>query len=435
MKQHVLADDAVPLSPQRAGGKWLKRLSYSILAALATAGMQAALAAAWKTGEAYEQGDIVSHGGQEWQARWWNRNDSPGGLSGAWQVAPSEDAPAWQAANTYQSGELTHYEGRLYQARWWTRGDVPGGAHGAWRALGTGVTQRQFVLVPGGTFTMGATIAGPINYDNEFPTHPVTLSPFYLSATEVTFRQFDRYSRATGQPKISSRDLGNVELGRGENPVINIAWFDAIKYINWLNQQHGWPKAYDETSGDLLDAAGRPTTDIAQVVGFRLPTEAEWEYAARDRGQDIINAWGNGLPLIQGKPAANIADQSLKAYFEPIKGPLPEWMVIWEVNDGYPGLAPVGSLIPNSLGLYDMSGNAWEWTTDQERVFTTAAQVNPVGQSASPQRILRGASWDNGMEMHLTDRAPEWPDRSSPATGFRLARSYVAGSGSGSHGH
>ncbi|UXY15454.1 SUMF1/EgtB/PvdO family nonheme iron enzyme [Chitiniphilus purpureus] len=396
-----------------------------LLAALCAVGMQGAWAAAWQADIAYNQGDIVTYQGQEWQAKWWTKGSAPNGSAGAWQPAPPEDAASWQADRAYKAGDAVVYEGKLYQAQWWTRAQAPSPTSGAWKPLGTGVKARQFVRVPGGTFIMGATVAAPVNYPNEYPIHPVTLSPFYLSSTEVTYRQFDRYTRATGEPPASSIDLSGRELGRGQNPVVNVSWFAAIKYINWLNRQKGWPKAYDETTGDLLDAAGKPTLDVSKVIGYRLPTEAEWEYAARDRGQDIINAWGNGQPLINGKVAANIADESCKAYFEPIIGPIP--VTIWQVDDGYPRLAPVGSFVPNSLGLHDMSGNAWEWTTDRERAFTNAAQRNPVGTSDRPERILRGASWDNGTEMHITDRAPIPPEFGNQAIGFRLARSVVAG--------
>ncbi|HSC81578.1 MAG TPA: SUMF1/EgtB/PvdO family nonheme iron enzyme [Chitinolyticbacter sp.] len=416
---------ASPVQRRQFRPNGLKALGAALLLALAGS---SAWAAVWQAGTAYTQGDIVSHQGQEWQARWWTQGVAPSANAAAWQLAPAEDsAIAWQARTAYQAGQMVLHDGQLYQAQWWTRGNAPA-PQGPWNALGTGVKARQFVRVPGGTFIMGATIVGNVNYDNELPIHPVTLSPFWLSSTEVTYRQFDRYTRATNQPLLSSLDAGGMDFGRGENPAVNVSWTAAIKYINWLNQQKGWPKAYNETTGDLLDAAGQPTTDVAKVVGYRLPTEAEWEYAARDRGQDIINAWGNGAPLINGKPAANTADISLKTFFEGELGiPLPPWMVIWEVTDGYPRLAPVGSFIANSLGIYDLSGNAWEWTTDKERVYSTAAQTNPVGTGEAPGRVMRGASWDNGQEMHITDRYAGNPAESTGATGFRLARSTASG--------
>lgn len=409
-----------PAQSRTARTSGLKVLGVSLLLALAGNSW----AAAWQASAAYTQGDIVHHQGQEWLAKWWTQGEAPGANAAAWQLAPAEDtATAWQAGTAYQAGQIVLHEGKLYQAQWWTRGNTPA-PQGPWKTLGTGVKAKQFVRVPGGTFIMGATIQGNVNYENEYPIHPVTLSPFWLSSTEVTYRQFDRYTRATNQPLLSSLDAGGMDFGRGENPAVNVSWTAAIKYINWLNQQKGWPKSYNETTGDLLDAAGQATTDVAKVVGYRLPTEAEWEYAARDRGQDIINAWGNGAPLINGKPAANIADISLKSFFEGELGiPLPPWMVIWEVTDGHPRLAPVGSFIANSLGIYDLSGNAWEWTTDKERVYTTAAQTNPVGTGTAPGRVMRGASWDNGQEMHITDRYAGNPAESTGATGFRLARS------------
>ncbi|WP_432721400.1 SUMF1/EgtB/PvdO family nonheme iron enzyme [Jeongeupia wiesaeckerbachi] len=417
-----------PALPVVATSKARPNLKPLLLGVLLALGMHDAFAAAWQPAGAYKQGDVVAHQGQEWQARWWTSGDTPGAGSIAWQPAPPENAAAWQSGRAYTAGELTAFRGELYQARWWTRGETPATADGAWRALGTGVNGRQFVRVAGGTFIMGATIAGPVNYPNEYPVHPVTLSPFWLSATEVTYRQFDRYTRATGQSPLSSADLGGVDMGRGENPAVNVTWWAAIRYVNWLNQRKGWPKAYDEASGDLLDAAGRPTVDVAKVIGYRLPTEAEWEYAARDRGQDIINAWGNGAPLINGKPAANIADNDFKVYFEALfNAPLPSWVVPWEVSDGHIRLAPVGSFVPNSLGLYDMSGSAWEWTSDKERAFTTQPQTNPVGVGEAPGRIMRGASWDNGQDMHITDRYAGNPAESTPATGLRLARSVIPG--------
>ncbi|MBM3115091.1 SUMF1/EgtB/PvdO family nonheme iron enzyme [Jeongeupia naejangsanensis] len=405
------------------------RLHRLLLGVLLATGMHGALAAAWQPGAVYLQGDVVTHQGQEWQARWWTRGDTPAAGVAPWLAAPAEDAAGdWQATRAYAAGELAALGGELYQARWWTRGDAPSAGSPVWRALGTGVNGRQFVRVPGGSFVMGATIAGPVNYPNEYPVHTVTLSPYWLSATEVTYRQFDRYTRATGQAPLSSADMGGIDMGRGENPAVNVTWWAAIKYVNWLNQRKGWPRAYDETTGDLLDAAGQPTLDVAKVIGYRLPTEAEWEYAARDRGQDIVNAWGNGAPLVNGKPAANIADSSFKQYFEDLLGePLPAWLVPWPVTDGYARQAPVGSFVANSLGLYDMSGSAWEWTGDKARTYTTQAQTNPVGTGDAPGRVMRGASWDNGQDMHITDRYAGDPAESTSATGLRLARSVVAG--------
>lgn len=268
--------------------------------------------------------------------------------------------------------------------------------------------------------------------DNELPAHPVTVSTFYLNSTEVTFKEFDYYTMMMGLPKVSSLDEGQVDLGRGNRPVVNVTWFDAVKYINWLNREKGWPKAYNENTGELIDAAGNPTSDVSHVVGYRLPTEAEWEYAARNRGQDIINTWGNGEPVVHGKPAANIADSQFKDFFNPEYlaslglEPLPEGYT-WQVDDGFARLAPVGSFAPSELGLFDMSGSVWEWTNDAPRVYTEAPQINPVGDASDSRRVMRGGSWDNGPGIHLVDRPSVAHDDETyskgVATGFRLARS------------
>ncbi|XZG71645.1 SUMF1/EgtB/PvdO family nonheme iron enzyme [Chitinibacteraceae bacterium HSL-7] len=387
---------------------------------------QGAAAAVWQSAEAYQQGDVVHHQGQDWQARWWTQGEAPTAQAAAWQLAQDGEAAPWQAGAAYTAGQVAVHQGKLYRAQWWTRGNEPGHSD-AWRALGSGVRASQFVKVAGGTFIMGATVRGNVNYPNEFPVHPVTLSPFWLSKTEVTYRQFDRYTLATGQALLSSLDAGGVDFGRGELPAVNVSWVAAVRYINWLNAQKGWPASYDEASGALLDRNGQPTTDVTQVIGYRLPTEAEWEFAARDGGQDIINAWGNGEPKVRGKAAANVADRSFARYFEELGIPLPPWIIPWQSDDGYARLAPVGAFVPNGLGLFDMSGNAWEWTSDQERVYTTDAQTNPLGVSNQSGRVMRGASWDNGLDMHLTDRYAGQPDESTAATGFRLARSVNSG--------
>ncbi|WP_051279388.1 SUMF1/EgtB/PvdO family nonheme iron enzyme [Chitinilyticum aquatile] len=331
-------------------------------------------------------------------------------------------AESWQANRAYQKGETVSHDGEDWQARWWSYGEAPGAEWGPWQSAHA--ARRGMATVAGGSFMMGATIENGFNYPNETPVHPVTLSSYQIGKTEVTFADYDRYTRATGRTPASSLDIGQVEMGRGQNPVINVTWFDAIKYINWLNQQHGWPRAYDENTGALLDSAGQPTRDVGKVFGYRLPTEAEWEYAARERGRDIVNAWGNGSPLVNGKPTANVADASFMAYFGELAAGFTPWP---DYDDGHPRLAPVGSYPANALGVYDLSGNVWEWTNDGERTFTAEAQHNPLGPVDSPVRILRGASWDNTFDMHLTDRAPSAPTFSNPSIGFRLARSLPAG--------
>ncbi|HPV96005.1 MAG TPA: SUMF1/EgtB/PvdO family nonheme iron enzyme, partial [Thermotogota bacterium] len=132
------------------------------------------------------------------------------------------------------------------------------------------------ILVRGGSFQMGNTRDDIRGEKNEKPAHEVTLNyDFWIWKYEVTFSEYDVYCQRTGKSKPDDNGWGRIS-----RPVINVSWYDAIEYCNWLSEQAGIKKAYD-SQGNLLDQNGRVTTDITKVEGYRLPTEAEWEYAAR----------------------------------------------------------------------------------------------------------------------------------------------------------
>lgn len=276
----------------------------------------------------------------------------------------------------------------------------------------------NFIFIKGGTFVMGNTTNVQGNW-NEIK-HKVTLSSYYMAEAEVTFDQFDTYTTERGIDQINSKNLDGIlnyiDTGRGSKPVINVTWFDAIKYANWLSEKEGFPIAYNEKTGELLDDKGRETKDITKVRGYRLPTEAEWEYAARERGKDIVYAWGNGEPVVDGKPVANIGDETLKTI---------GWPVIWGgYTDGYSTTAPVKSFIANELGLYDMTGNVWEWCHDWFGDYVDNVK-NPIGSDSGIGRIYRGGSWFNDFwHLRNSNRYDTLPENRSSSVGFRLVRSY-----------
>ena len=172
----------------------------------------------------------------------------------------------------------------------------------------------------------------------EKPVHEVRIKPFAIGEFEVTFEEYDRYAIAQGRPLP-----GDEGWGRGRRPVINVSWYDAVAYAKWLSQQTGKP--------------------------YRLPTEAEWEYAARSGGQAKV--W------------AGTSDQAQ----------LKEYAVY-----GTDRTEPVGGKKPNGLGLYDMSGNVFEWVEDcwHENYQGASADGSAwlrVNDSDCGRRVIRGGSW------------------------------------------
>ena len=245
------------------------------------------------------------------------------------------------------------------------------------------------VLVEGGTFTMGDTWRD--GYNDEKPTHKVTFTyNFYIGKYETTFDEYDAFCEATGRSKPS--DSGG---GRGTLPVINVSWNDAIAYCNWLSEKEKLPKAYDN-NGNLLDKDGKVTTDPSKVIGYRLPTEAEWEYAARG---------GNKSKGYKYSGSDTVGDV---AWYDPNSGGMTQ---------------EVGGKAPNELGIYDMSGNVYEWCSDCYGGYSSSAQTNPYNSTAVSGRVFRGGSWFD----YATDTRVAFRNFGTPAStyydlGFRIAR-------------
>ena len=316
------------------------------------------------------------------------------------------------------------------------------------------------IYIKGGTFEMGDVFGD--GGKNERPVHQVTISDFYISKYEVTVGHFkafvaetgyatsaecpdDSAARAAIMEQFSSDDLTPQKRSElrerllrlsgagywdavkrnwiGYNPVTNwknpgigqtddhpvqaISAEDAVHYCNWLSRKAGLPVAYDPATGGILDKDGKPTSDITAVKGFRLPTEAEWEYAAREGGRKV--RFGNGKNVAKSSEINFRGDDGEYNYLDR--------------GEYYGGTRPVGSFPPNRLGLYDMSGSAWEWVSDNYAVYGSEAQVNPY-ITAGYMHILRGGRWGgDAFEARVFHRSA-WPrnDRCNNS-GFRIARS------------
>ena len=285
----------------------------------------------------------------------------------------------------------------------------------------------EMVSVPGGTFLMGDNVGD--GRSDEKPVHRVTVSDFALSKYEVTVGQFRRFVAETGYRTSAERQGGwlvwngafwehkrNASWKKpyfpqtDRDPVVMVSWFDAVQFCNWLSRREGLAPFYavdPEVTGDW------------SADGYRLPTEAEWEFAARSRGLDMEYAWGNA------GPEGNVADETLKKTF-------PAWhFEIWHgYADGHVYTAPVGSYPPNTIGLCDMSGNVWEWCADWYGSYTAEAQSDPRGPAAGVTRCLRGGGWsDEPGALRVSFRGGRLPNGRGVNSGFRpaLSRSVPAG--------
>jgi formylglycine-generating enzyme required for sulfatase activity len=226
-----------------------------------------------------------------------------------------------------------------------------------------------FAFIEGGTFTMGSENDSEASSD-EKPAHRVTVSGFCLARTEVT--------QADWESVMGS----NPSSFKGANrPVEEVSWNDAIEYCNKRSQKEGLRPVY-----------GSDGSVDRQANGYRLPTEAEWEYAARG-----------------GSTAPRYGDLDSIAWYSGNSGP--------QTHD-------VGQKRPNGYGLYDMLGNVWEWTQDWYGGYSAGSQTDPEGPASGSARVFRGGSWDGGASRaRAGSRSLDDPSNRSYYLGFRPLRS------------
>jgi formylglycine-generating enzyme required for sulfatase activity len=242
----------------------------------------------------------------------------------------------------------------------------------------------EMVLIKGGAFTMGSKQAEVGRDHDEGPASEVAVGDFYLGKYEVTFAQYDAFCDATSRKKPDDEGWG-----RGDRPAIRVTWNAAAEFCNWLSE--------------------------VTKLDYRLPTEAEWEYACR-AGTTTPFYWGESLENVHEH--ANTVDQSAKRNH-------PDWSAI-PGDDGYAETAPVGTYKPNAWGLYDMHGNVWEWCADWYDVgyYRYGPESNPQGPAEGTERVLRGGSWFNSLPyLRSASRQGFNPDYVSNGVGFRVARS------------
>jgi len=268
----------------------------------------------------------------------------------------------------------------------------------------------ETVFIPGGSFIMGSS-----DGDSTEKPHGVVISDFYMGKTEITVAQFKYFIDSTGYrtdaEKGNSSALWNSETDKWEwksgvnwkcdalgnlrpqneynHPVIHVSWNDATEYCKWLSGETG--KTY------------------------KLPTEAQWEYAAGNGRKHTKYSWGSGDP--SGKNGGNVTDESFKRIYS-------KYSIFGGYDDGYVYTAPVGKFEPNELGLYDMTGNVWEWCEDWYAAdfYKTSKQTqNPCNTTSVKYRVIRGGSWYSNPDLcRVADRSGSTPDNRRGNLGFRL---------------
>ena len=256
----------------------------------------------------------------------------------------------------------------------------------------------NMIFIQGGSFEMGDVFEE--GEENERPVHTVIVNSFMLGKYEVSFAEYDEYCRS-----VNINPPSDAGWGRGDRPVIYVSWLDAIRYCNWLSKQTGLDTVYIFQDDDI--------SANWEVSGFRLPTEAEWEFAARERGKYV--RFGNGRDTADAKDLNFYSKAAARVSYS-LSGPYRGKTLV--VSD-----STVGS---NQLGLYHMSGNVWEWCWDAygEDYYAHSPEQNPVGVSSSTERILRGGSWDDSPDLlRASNRDFLYGGSRERYIGFRIAKS------------
>jgi len=281
----------------------------------------------------------------------------------------------------------------------------------------------KFTLIPAGEFQMGSRLSSAQiarrfglkagDYENEHPLHRVKITnPFYLSVHEVTVGQFRKFVSATGDkteperdgkggygwneskgkfegcdPKYNWRNTGWKQTV--EHPVVNVTWNDAVRFCEWLSRKEGRK--------------------------YRLPTEAEWEYACRAGTTSLYQCGDDSESLAR---VGNMSDGTAKAMLTNYSS----WTYI-RARDGYVFTAPAGKFQPNAFGLFDMHGNVWEWCSDWygQDYYGQSQETDPQGPSSGSSRALRGAAWgSNPQRMRSAGRDRRGPSDRNYSIGFRV---------------
>jgi formylglycine-generating enzyme required for sulfatase activity len=277
----------------------------------------------------------------------------------------------------------------------------------------------KMVLIPAGSFKMGDSFGE--GSSDEQPVHTVTVSAFFMDRYEVTKTLWDE---VTTWAVAHGYDIRPADgSGKATNhPVYAVTWYEAVKWANARSEKEELAPCY--TVGPNVYRTGETAPNCSwSANGYRLPTEAEWEKAARGGAAGHRFPWSDTDTIDHAR--ANYQSSSDYRYDKsPTQGYHPTYVT--GTPDDSPATSPVGSFAPNGYGLYDMAGNVWEWCWDwfSESYYASSSGSDPRGPALGSSRVLRGGSWHTyAYGGRLARRySPAGADYESSHLGFRLVR-------------